>query len=84
MFIFETVVFGITFFFSLRGKKKKKPQNIKGMTFCEKSFLDYIFLTLPLIGSQILKGVFVGLRDYVSGHMGVDFVAANNITVTKK
>ena len=82
MFIFETVVFGITFFFSLRGTKDEKPQNIKGMTFCEKSFLDYIFLTLPLIGSQILKGVFVGLRDYVSGHMGVDFVAANNITVT--
>lgn len=82
MFIFETIVFGIIFFVILRGTGYEKTQNIKKIAFCENKFSDYIFLTLPLIGSQILKGVFVGLRDYVSGQMGVDFIAANNITVT--
>ena len=52
------------------------------MTFCEKNFSDYILLTLPLIGSQVLKGVFISVRDYISGCMGVNFIAANSITVT--
>lgn len=82
MFVFETIIFGITFFIGLRKTKNGKPQNIKKMTFCEKNFSNYILLTLPLIGSQILRGVFVGTRDYVSGRMGVDFIAANNITIT--
>lgn len=82
MFAFETIIFGITFFINLRKTKDDKPQNIKKMTFCEKNFSNYILLTLPLIGSQVLKGVFISVRGYISGRMGVNFIAANSITVT--
>ena len=37
------------------------------MTFCEKNFSDYILLTLPLIGSQVLKGVFI--KRFIENHI---------------
>lgn len=77
---FETIILGLAIYTSSKKIQNQKSQNITKVCFCEGNFFTYLSVAMPLLGSQILRGAFVGIRDYVAGHLGVNFIAANSIT----